>query len=70
MSSRKRDSTSFGGTARKRFDPLLVERADVVADVLVDAAVDLDGRARLAGEHRLGADDVRHVVLHAPSGKR
>ena len=54
----------------QRFDPLLVERPDVVAHVLIDVAVDLDGRPCLAGEHRLGADDVRHVVLHAPARQR
>ena len=45
-----------------------IERGkEEAALVMGGLPVDLDGRARLAGEHRLGADDVRDVVLHRPS---
>ena len=51
-----------------RFDPLLVEDTDVVVDVRVRLTVDLDVRAGLAGEHRLGADDVRLLTLAGSGG--
>lgn len=51
------------------FDPLLVECADLVADVAQCVHIDVDMRCGDTGKQRFGADQVRDDVLDRPPGK-
>ena len=65
MTRRKSASVSAPRAVAVEHHPLLVELADVVADVRRVPDVG-EGRI-LAEQHHLGADHVRDLVLHRPA---